>query len=262
VTVLPCRQKYPWKLGATSFVIPASVEENVQFLAGMVDDIQLLFFESSWKAQLPHAVDVEHLARLAGEHGHSYTVHLPLDLQLGSPDATIRQRGMDEICRIVEQCHTLEPQAYDLHLNRETHLDDEQWCTLCLESLLALQGRLGSTWDTLCVENVDYDFGLIADVVQQCGLGVCVDFGHLHHHQFSAENWFSTHGVNHVHLHGVTHERDHQPLCLEDIPFLQRLAQDMVDHSYGKVVTLELYKADALAKSLAIVHRAWQSFRG
>ncbi len=262
MTVLPRRQKYPWKLGATSFVLPASLEDNVRFLAGIVDDIQLLFFESSWNAQLPHGVDVDLLARLAGEHGHSYTVHLPLDLQLGSSEAAIRQRGVDEICRIVEQCRGLEPQAYDLHLNREPDLVDEQWRSFCHDSLLALRDRLGPMWHTLCVENIDYDFELVAEVVQHCNVGVCVDFGHLHHHQFAAENWFSAHGVHHVHLHGVTRERDHQPLCRDDIPFLQRLARDMVDHSYGKVVTLELYKADALAKSLDMVHRAWQSFRG
>jgi hypothetical protein len=63
-----------------------------------------------------------------------------------------------------------------------------------------------------------------------------------------------------VHVHGLGTERDHQPLSAADIPFLQRLAQEMVEYDYGNVVTLELYKVEDLARSLELVHRAWQSY--
>lgn len=254
----PVRRRYPWKLGATSFVLPAPVEENVQYLAGRVDDVQLLFFESSWQARLPYTIDMDVLSGFLGEH--SYTVHLPLDLQLGAEDTSYRLKCVDEICRIVAACESLHPVAFDLHLNREKNINEITWQTNCRDSLLVLQGRLGATWAKLCIENIDYDFGFIAKVVAECGAKVCVDFGHLHHFGFNDGDSFAKYDVQHIHLHGVVDGRDHQPLKSSDIPFLQRLGQDMVDNDYGGVVTLELYKAEWLAESLDVLERAWADF--
>ncbi len=254
------RKRYPWRLGATSFVLPATVEDNVEFLAGKVDDIQLLFFESAWKAKLPNDIDLPRLAGLALEHGHSYTLHLPLDLQLGSAENELRQRGVDEICRLVDLCQDLTPMAYDLHLNRELDLPEDQWLDNVLQSLGDVKKRLGEEWQKVAVENIEYDFRSIDGLLIRCQGRVCADFGHLHHQQFPDHNWFTTYDVNHVHLHGVSDGRDHQPLTPADIPFLQRLAAEMVAYDYGNVVTLELYKVEALAASFAVIDQAWREF--
>jgi sugar phosphate isomerase/epimerase len=254
------RNQYPWKLGATSFVIPDSVEKNVQYLGGRVADIQLLFFESSWQARLPHVMDMGMLADLADRFGHSYTVHLPLDLHLGSDDVLLCRKSIDEVCRIVEMCQPVEPRAYDLHLNQEFYPDYDKWCDCCRESLVLLRDRLGSEWQRLCIENINYDFGLIADVIRECETQVCVDFGHLHQQNFSDADYFRTYRVSHVHLHGVRAGHDHQPLTDADIPFLERLAQEMVDHDYDGIVTLEVYKAAELIESLILLEQAWDDF--
>lgn len=254
------RGHYPWKIGATSFVIPASVEDNVRFLAGKVDDIQLLFFESSWQARLPHHIDINLLADLAQEHGHSYTVHLPLDLQLGSADRSLRLKAVAEIERITSLCNDLAPEAYDVHCNLEPDLEAAAWSDYCLESFVLLQKRLGKMWRLLCIENINYDFGLIAETVQRSASKVCVDFGHLHHQGFEDNQFFSRFDIGHVHLHGVDSGHDHRALTADDRPFLRRLAQEMKAHDYGGVVSLELYKADWLAESLRIVDQAWSEF--
>ncbi len=249
------RGVYPWKIGATSFILPASVEENVRYLAGKVDDVQLLFFESSWQARLPSPIDVDCLAQFSSMH--SYTVHLPLDLRLGAQDGALRMRGVEEICRIVEVCDCLNPVAYDLHLNREGKMSEVTWHNHCTESLRVLQERLGSAWDKLCVENIDYDFALVAEVVATCEVKVCVDFGHLHHFGFADEHCFATYDIQHIHLHGVQDGKDHQPLLDADIPFLQRLGQEMVAFNYTGVVTLEVYKSEWLSESLDVLKQAW-----
>ncbi len=254
------RISYPWKLGATSFVIPASVVENVKYLAGLVDDIQLLFFESSWQARLPHKIDTVILAELAKEYGHSYTVHLPLDLQLGCIDSVTRNQSIDEICRIVDVCDVLDPQAYDLHLHREKDLPDDEWCSFCQDSLFLLRDRLGSRWERVCIENIEYDFDVLADVILSVKAKVCVDFGHLHHQGFTDENYFAAYNIGHVHLHGVSGGCDHQTLCDVDLPFIQRLGQEMVHHGYSNIVTLELYKSESWRMSLIILKRAWADF--
>lgn len=253
---------YPWKIGATSFVIADSVEENVRFLAGLVDDVQLLFFESSWRARLPNNMDMSVLCDLATEHGHSYTVHLPLDLRLGTNDSAVRDQSIAEICRIVEQCQPMSPLAYDLHLNREMAVTDRVWRENCQQSLSLLQVELGGEWSKLCVENIDYDFGMIAGVVEECGVKVCVDYGHLHHSGFNDAGCLSRYDTHHIHLHGLAEGRDHHPLSAPDIPFLKQLAREMVAQDYSGVVTLELYKSQWLATSLAILDQAWSEFRG
>lgn len=245
-------------MGATSFVIPDSVEKNVRFLAGKVDDVQLLFFESAWQARLPHEIDMNLLADLAAVHGLSYTVHLPLDLQLGSRDANLRSRCIDEICRIARICAPLSPLSYDLHLNQG---QDQYWQEHCLQSLFELKERLGDVWNRLCVENIDYDFGLAAGIVEESRVKVCADFGHLHHQGFADDYYFREYDIAHVHLHGVSGGCDHQPLVENDSAFLKRLAQDMAAHKYDGVVTLELYKSEWLAQSLAILDRVWANFR-
>ncbi len=254
------RPPYPWKVGATSFVIADSVEENVRFLAGLVDDVQLLFFESSWLARLPNHIDVSVLCDLATEHGHSYTVHLPLDLRLGASDSVVRDRSIAEVCRIFEQCQSLSPLAYDLHLNREMAVTDRRWRDNCRQSLSLLQVELGYELSKLCVENIDYDFELIAPEVKASGAKVCVDFGHLHHCGFNDAGCLSRYDTQHIHLHGLAEGRDHHPLSVTDIPFLKQLALEMVVQDYSGVVTLELYKSQWLTTSLAVLDKAWSEF--
>ena len=129
---------YPWRIGATSFVLPADVSENVNFLAERVDDIQLLFFESASQATLPHNVDVSYLKNVAGQHNVTYTVHLPTDLSLGSSKQVFRDEAIGEILRLMEELDPLDPQAFDLHLNLEPETGHEPWLANLHESFSRL----------------------------------------------------------------------------------------------------------------------------
>ena len=44
---------YPFRLGTTSFIYPAGWAENVARLAPLVDEVELLFFESQIPGSLP-----------------------------------------------------------------------------------------------------------------------------------------------------------------------------------------------------------------
>ena len=52
-------------------MLPAGLEENVRALAGQVDAVQLLFFESKANSLLDHPVDVDFLGEVAGDHNLS-----------------------------------------------------------------------------------------------------------------------------------------------------------------------------------------------
>ncbi|MEN8257869.1 MAG: cobamide remodeling phosphodiesterase CbiR [Thermodesulfobacteriota bacterium] len=257
---LPAAPSYPWQLGTTSFVLPASLEENVRALAGQVDAVQLLFFESKHNSRLAHTVDVGLLAGLAEDHGLSYTVHLPLDIQLGSENKEIRQQGIEEICRLVEELEPLQAQAFDLHLNLEKDIEPAAWQENIHHSLENMALRIGGVQEKVGIENIGYDFELVAEVVQSCGFGICVDFGHRlrynHQTDFDAiSNW------RHIHLHGADPGRDHRPFNSQDVDFLQRFGKTLVERSYRGVVTLELYELSGVCDSLATLHEAWQQFQ-
>ncbi len=257
---LPTAPSYPWQLGTTSFVLPAGLEENVSALAGQVDAVQLLFFESRQNSLLDHRVDVDLLGRLAAEHDLSYTVHLPLDLQLGSGDKGTRQQGVDEVCRLLEELGPLNPMAFDLHLDLEEDLEIQAWQDNVRYSLTELAARCGEWHGKIGIENIGYDFALVEDEVGSAGFGICVDFGHRLRYNQHTDFWALPHW-RHIHLHGASVGRDHRHFQPKDADFLYSLGQKLVERDYRGAITLELYDLAGVYDSLALLHEAWQPFQ-
>ncbi len=78
-------QSLPFRLGTSSYIIPADILPNVQYLAGKVRDIELVLFEvDDGQNNLPSSDVLNELVRLAALYDLTYTVHLPLDLKLGA----------------------------------------------------------------------------------------------------------------------------------------------------------------------------------
>lgn len=242
----------PWRFGATSFVIPATVEDNVHFLGPLVEDVQLLFFESRPRARLSHDVDIDRLADLAGEHDLSYTVHLPLDLRLGCLDEQRRQADLAEICRLVEELAPLDPLAFDLHLNGESALAPPQWQEQLARSLSQLRANLGPWQRRLAIENIDYELLEIGEIVRQADASFCLDFGHLL--RYGHESWREFMGdCCHVHLHAVQGGKDHQ--ALENNDWLTTILTTLRQGNFRQVVTLEVYNEVDLRHSLTTLAR-------
>ena len=257
----PVKGRYPWRLGSPSYVIPEAILPNVELLAGVVDDVQLLFFESSRASRMDHAVPVAALAELARDHDLSYTVHLPTDLCLGHPDRMVREQGIGEIVRLVETLAPLVPQALDLHLNREPELGLDEWREHLDQALDLLALRLGEQASLIAVENIDYPFGLVADLVTAHGFSLCLDLGHVLYYQHP---WpaavESAPAARHLHLHGVREGRDHRPLDHDQAGPLVELGQALLLGGFKGVVTLEVYQYEYLRRSCAALAELWRPF--
>lgn len=248
-----------WRLGATSCVVPADIMANVRVLAPLVDDVQLLFFESAAKSRLPQPLDVQELRDIAEEHDLSYTVHLPTDLALGAAGRVERQEGIAEILRLMTQLAPLAPQSFDLHLVRESDLPEAAWLDNLAASLEELSGALGSEKRLVGVENIEYPFGLVAPLVAEYGFSVCLDLGHLVHYGHDLEEGLALlPRVHHLHYHGVQDGRDHQ--ALTDAEQARMLGSRLAEAGYDGVVTLEMYSLENLKASLALFDGAWQPF--
>ncbi len=257
--MMPGKGRYPWRLGATSFVMPADLVSNVRILAPRVDAVQLLFFESAARSGLPQEIDLPALIGLGQEHGLVYTVHLPTDIRLGAADHSLRQEGIEEICRLMAELAPLAPIAWDLHLAWEEAISPAQWREGLDSSLAELARRLGAEKKVVGVENIEYPFGLVGSLVAEHGFGHCLDWGHLRRHGHDRQEALARLGqVRHLHYHGVRGEKDHQALA--DAGEALFLGEALSAADFEGVVTLEVYSLERLEASLALLRGAWQPF--
>src|SRR5512146_1614268 len=108
---------YPFRLGTTSYIIPADILPNARYLAGKVRDIELILFEvDDGPNNLPSQEVIDELSQIASQHDLTYTVHLPLDLKLGE-DGSERDQSLVKAQRVIDCTRELKPWAYVLHLD-------------------------------------------------------------------------------------------------------------------------------------------------
>ena len=79
------KNAYPFRVSAPSFIYPDDYIPNVQMLGPFLDEIELLCFESH-KFSLPTQETIREMGFLAKEFKFTYNVHLPTDIDLGSPE--------------------------------------------------------------------------------------------------------------------------------------------------------------------------------
>src|SRR5512141_948132 len=107
---------YPFRLGTTSYIIPADILPNAHYLAGKVADIELVLFElDDGLNNLPTPEVLAELSQIGESADLSYTVHLPLDLRLGK-DGEEQSLSLAKAQKVIQGTRILKPWAYVLHL--------------------------------------------------------------------------------------------------------------------------------------------------
>ncbi len=248
---------YPFRLGTTSYILPDAILPNVRYLAGQVNDVELVLFEvDDGPNNLPAPEVVAELAALAETHGLTYTVHLPLDLRLGAGgDET--HVSLVKARAVIECTRALNPWAYVLHLDGREWLaagagDPAAWQAQAARAL-----ELAAVWaggpERLAVENLErYPLDFIAPVLAQVPVSRCVDIGHL---------WLDGHDplpflraalprTRVIHLHGLG-TRDHQSLALMPPDRLDPVVAELLQAPYSGVLTLEVFGQADFTTSLA-----------
>ncbi len=249
----PFPAKHHFRLGAPSYVYPADILTNVRALAPGLDDIELILFESKTRQAIPTPKTIALLGQLAAEHSLTYTIHLPIDRQLGSAQPAERRELLGQIIKIIKRVRPLRPYAYILHLEgiapEAKASSVKNWQGRIAQLLPAICDQLDMPGQ-LCLENLAYPFAWCEVFLELFGLGVCLDTGHLQlaggalcrHYQGYAER------TRVIHLHGVKAGRDHQPLPDRPAGWLQQFLNSI--DNFNGVLTLELFNAKALQQSL------------
>jgi len=254
---------FPFRLGTTSYIIPDDILPNIRYLAGKVDDVQLILFESDAISNLPPPAVIRELATIGRGENLTYTVHFPLDVWLGATDEDERLQSVDKCRRIIDLCHRLEVRTYALHLapadpddrSEVPAADMPGWQKACGRSLETLCTELESPRQ-LCVETLAYRFDVVDELLATYDLGVCLDIGHLllggrdieaHLEKYSDR-------LHLMHIHGVRDGRDHHSLRHLDEALLAAAVRQMSDTAITpRVMTVEVFSETDFLESMEVL---------
>lgn len=251
-----------FRFGTTSYIIPADILPNAEWLAGQVDDIQLILFETDdYGSNLPDATLRRQLRSLGQRHGLSYSVHLPLDLRLADGGG-VAHESIIKAHRVIDATLELEPTAYTVHLTGGSLPCDlggdgsrslEEWQDEAVAALQEVAARLSHP-SLLAVENLEHwSPEAFAPVLARLPVSRAVDVGHLWLKGESAfprlAEWLPRTRL--VHIHG-TGTRDHQSLAHAPREELRQTLYFLRDHFAG-VVTLEVFNEADFRESMALM---------
>jgi sugar phosphate isomerase/epimerase len=268
-----------FRIGTTSYIIPADILPNVEYLAPQVDDVQLVLFETDeYGSNLPDAALCNRLNEIAAAHGLTYTVHLPLDLRLGDGGEETHV-SLVKARRVIEATRALNPLAYTLHLTPPpTPPLRGEGCELPLPSQGGGQGgwsnalvnwqeasrralEIVCSWldapERLCIENVErWDPEAFAPVVEALPVSRTIDIGHLWLQGADPlahlARWVDRARV--IHIHGIA-ERDHASLAHAPAERLDPVIAFLTARFSG-VLTLEVFNQADLESSQAALAAA------
>jgi sugar phosphate isomerase/epimerase len=242
---------YPFRFGTTSYIIPADILPNVHYLAGKVQDVELVLFEvDDGSSNLPNREQIAELRSMAAGNDLTYTVHLPLDLRLAG-DGSPRHASLDKARRVIDCTSELDPWAYVLHLdgksvrNGATPEAMQRWQEHAVRSLEIVGGWAGGV-NKLAVENMEgYPLDFYQPVLERIAVSRTVDIGHL---------WLDGHDpvaylrdalprTRVIHIHGID-GRDHKSLAHVPQEKLRVVMDELVRAGYRGVLTLEVFSED------------------
>ncbi|MEM9398943.1 MAG: cobamide remodeling phosphodiesterase CbiR [Verrucomicrobiota bacterium] len=235
-------------IGCPSWIWPGDILMNVKRLLGLVDDVQLLFFESKEKESLPSDALIIELHALRNEL--SYSVHLPVDVDLSSYES------VETHLRFIEKTLRLDPQAYILHAAPDGRtLFNNDWRERVHKHIAQIIERSGVPPEFLCLENQYYPFMEVEPIINDLRLSVCFDVGHVLNYEFDWHNYTQKYlpqtRVIHAQGYDAMTGKAHRDLQqLNDSYLKDLLAFCLSEQSNVRLMTLEVFDEDKLMRSL------------
>jgi sugar phosphate isomerase/epimerase len=256
------KDAFPFRLGTTSYIIPDNLVPNVEYLAPLIDDIELVLFESDEVSNLPGPEAIGRLSELKETWGLSYTVHLPLDIRLGSSDNTVRSRSVGKCLRVMHLTKRLQPFSYIIHFEganrgQKPAQQIDLWRS-CLERSVKDLLTDGIDSQLLSVESLDYPLQYIADIVDQHNLSICLDVGHLAFYGYPIREYLDHYmaASRVIHLHGSHEGRDHRDIGKLSPEIMDLLINRLkAERDRERVLTLEIFGWNDFRKSMESIKR-------
>lgn len=261
MTIKELINRFPFRLGTTSYIIPDDILPNVLFLSDKVKDIELVLFDVDNFCNIPSPEQIAALDTIAKVQDLTFTIHLPLDLKFSGnekqTDVSIIKAG-----KVIHDLETLNPEAFVLHLDSHSIemnpsvQEAADWVSRCTKSLnLLLQGV--SDPILLAVENLEsYPPALNHAVLNQVPVSECIDIGHLWLQKVDVPAYLESRieRTKVIHLHGIG-TRDHQSLQNTPFPEMKRVIDKLSELNYRGVLTLEVFSQADFCSSMEVLDR-------
>ena len=247
---MPIKNKFPFRIGTSSYIIPDDIIPNIKFLASQVDDIEILLFESDEISNLPDEKVIEEMNLLSKQNDLTYNIHLPIDIALGATDEFVRKNSVQKCLRVIDLMQKVNPLAYILHLTGNPNIMGEgttetikDWLPSLRKSLKEMEEK-GVQMSLLCVETLSYPFHYLDNLIEDFNLSVCLDVGHILIYGYSLQEYFKKYlnKTKVIHLHGILEGKDHN-----DISNLPKKTLDYIistiknNQVKDRIVTLEIF---------------------
>jgi len=256
--------RYPFKLGTTSFIYPADYIPNVSRLGNFLDEIELLVFESNRiKMLFPRSVVAE-LAKLAEEMSLSYNIHLPTDVSISDPDSAKQQLAIETLVEVIHRMSPLCATTHSLHIpyTEDTYeaYKVKRWQNIVYRNLVKILDA-GITAAAISIETLDYPLELVAEIVADLNLRLCLDVGHLliQGHDCPAMIDRYADATSIIHLHGVENKRDHVALDRLPLGLVSSILRSL--NGFTGSVSIEVFSFNHLQTSLQCFDRCWQKMK-
>lgn len=241
------------KVGTTSFILPDTWIANAEFLAGRVDNIELLIFESEC---LPSTNEIEALGRIPeqvrSKKPLTYTVHLPVDLPLFAKDGEIRRRSVKKMETVIKQTLPLDPEGWILHLTQEEETMPVLPSYEDLNEIFDLLSGIVAP-EKICMENLTGDNPEeVANRADRSGISFCYDIGHHLQNGSSNDIRWLVEKARIIHLHGIDRrKKDH---C--GIEYLDKETIEIVAEAFHKreekILTIEVFNKKDWENSMEV----------
>lgn len=258
------KKRFPFSLGSTSYIIPADIIPNVKELAPLIDDIEIILFQSPDYCNIPSEEQIGVLHDLASVNQMTYTVHLPIDRKAGDPDPLERKLFCAGVKEIVNRCIPLKPAAWILHLEGISKdagdIEITDWKRRCHETMENILYLFPSS-ESIAIENLNYPWYWHKDITKIHNTSLCCDVGHLWN---CFQNKWEDHlkemlpSTRVIHLHGVTDGKDHISLSEGNLHYIKSFFDIIRMYNYSGIITLEIFNENDFVKSIEVVDRLWE----
>jgi len=252
---------FPFKLGTTSYIYPAPILPNVTRLAPILDEVELVLFESSGEDNLPDEEQIDRLKALSVDEEVRFNVHLPIDVYLGDHRRAVRSEGVRIVKKFIERTIPLSPSLFTLHFSLKDEKDQDAsdlalWKSHVMESAGDIL-KCGVEASRISIETLGYPYEWVEEIVKSFGFSICLDLGHLLLKGFDLRSHLDRYlaATSIIHLHGLQDGVDHLGI--------DKLSEETLDlilsylHHFQGILSIEVFSFDDLKNSLQVLEERW-----
>ena len=242
------KKQLPFRVATTSYIISDNICSNALVLGPLVDEIELVLFETPSQNNLPSFAEIKDLFRIAEDLDLAYNVHLPSDIFLCDPEPHQQNYYIDIILRYFERTYPLNPTLYILHLDsRHTNGLTEDNIDIWIQNISSSIEKAisyGLPPERVAIENLEFPLDKIAPVAERYGFKLCLDIGHLllYRHPLNSQLEKYLNKCPMAHLHGVNNNIDHISISVINSQDWQCISSYL--RPYQGCVALEMFSVD------------------